>query len=111
MENINYECPICCHDYDTTHTKYKCTQCHYKICDSCFTTIVNKRKKCVFCRGELDINEQDLRDIDFRSVVSIPGGYVVFYNKYKCILITLIFIFILWYIFLLVFLFSAHKII
>ena len=92
-----FECPICCQEYHTTPSKYKCTQCDNTICDTCFMTISNAHRKCVFCRSDLEISEIDLQEDNYRVILSIPGGRLLLFNRYKSLAYTIISIFILWY--------------
>jgi hypothetical protein len=105
-----FECPICCQEYHTTPSKYKCTQCDNTICDTCFSTIVNAHRKCVFCRSDLDISEIHLQEDNYRVILTIPGGRLLLFNKYKSMVYTVISIFILWYTAYFIFLFGPKVV-
>lgn len=99
-----FECQICCNETDIVPTKYKCTVCKEKICDSCYLEYISKKNKnCMFCREKLELNEDFEIDIDYNRL-SVEMYRL---HKYK-IRIFLIIIFI-WYVFLIVYLFKMSK--
>ena len=106
--NPYFECNICCEKSEELPIKYKCSICNEKICDDCYLKHINNKKKtCVFCRGILEISQEDI-------TVHISSNYnklaTEMYRRNKCKICTLVFIILIWYIIFLSYLFiSAEK--
>lgn len=59
-EAVRFHCTVCFNDFTTIPTKYKCTNCDKQTCDTCFLTVIRTKQECVFCRGKLEITEEDI---------------------------------------------------
>lgn len=105
--NSHFECKICYEKSQEQPTKYKCSTCDGKICDSCFLKQINgKKKKCVFCRGDLEINQDDIK-FDIGSNYNRLSIEIYRRNRWK--IFFLIIILFIWYTIFLSYLFISAK--
>ena len=98
MSEILFECSICYETNDTMPAKYNCAECQQKTCDVCYIKHIAIDNKCIFCRSDLIIKEEDITN------------EILFIYKYKKIIILIGSVLLLWNIIMILYIYIHFKI-